>query len=245
MSILKKVGIGIGAVFLIFIILGVIGATLNPTGKATETQLKESITTTTIYTPTTIIPSTTSSTSQPQKQCSDFGYYDYCYSGYTCQTVKPNTVLSCCQCIPIQVTTSTTTTTTSTTASSRNIVISYNSALLDHIDYTISGYPYGYTYSIQPDNGKTFLEINATIQNNGYDKFSTNPFYFAVNASNIEYSYDSSTYTLGQWDTVDVLNGGTYTGTLLFQIPLSASSSPFVLSYDQSFVYYNINWIKG
>jgi hypothetical protein len=47
MGILKKIGIGIGVVFAIIIILGLIGSTLNPTGKATETQPKETITTTT------------------------------------------------------------------------------------------------------------------------------------------------------------------------------------------------------
>jgi|UniRef100_A0A7C3WVA3 hypothetical protein len=55
MGILKKVGIGIGIVFAIIIILGIIGATLTPTGKIAETQPSETTTTQQIQ-PTTRAP---------------------------------------------------------------------------------------------------------------------------------------------------------------------------------------------
>jgi len=41
MGILKKVGIGIGVIFAIIIVLGIIGSTLTPTGKVTETSTEK------------------------------------------------------------------------------------------------------------------------------------------------------------------------------------------------------------
>ena len=80
-----------------------------------------------------------------------------------------------------------------------------------------------------------------TISNLGYESFNTNPFYFYVIADSIKYSYDGIIYTLECWDTVDIMNGGVYNGTLIFQIPTSASSVS--IGYERSFVTYNISWI--
>jgi hypothetical protein len=59
-----------------------------------------------------------------------------------------------------------------------------------------------------------------TIKNNGYkESVNTSPCSFGVTIYNVRYSSDFATYSLGKWDTVDVLNGGTHAGTVVFQIP--------------------------
>ncbi len=100
-----------------------------------------------------------------------------------------------------------------------------------------------YSYVEQPDSGKVFLEVNMTIKNNGYDSFSTNPFYFYAIADNVKYDYDGITYSVDNWDTVDVLNGGTFNGVLIFQIPSTAKS--VTIGYESwSWLDYNIIWTK-
>jgi len=117
------------------------------------------------------------------------------------------------------------------------------------ISYTMSTKPYvvwyGYSgtpYEEYPDAGKVWLEVNMTISNTGYESFYTNPNYFYVIADGIKYTYDSIIYTLDCWDNVDILDGGTYSGTLMFQIPTSANSVS--VGYERSYVTYNITWIK-
>jgi len=135
----------------------------------------------------------------------------------------------------------TTTTESTTTTVAQNIAISYSGTIKNEIDYTMGDYP----YTAQPNSGKTFLVVNMAIKNNGYDKFNTNPYYFHVAVNNIQYDYDSNTYYLAdKLDSVDVLNGGTLTGSLVFQIPTSVASAPFNLTYDVPFVTYNIIWSK-
>jgi|GEM_PF-4570542 len=123
----------------------------------------------------------------------------------------------------------------------QSIIISYSSTVENEIKYTIGGYP----YTIQPDSGKVFLVVNMTIKNEGYDKFSVNPFYFNAIVNNIQYGYDSNSYYLVNYlESVDVLNNGTLTGSLAFQIPVSDSSSLLNLTYNAPFVSYNIIWSK-
>jgi hypothetical protein len=133
------------------------------------------------------------------------------------------------------------TTTTTSSLPAQNIMISYTGTVENGIDYTLGNYP----YTAQPDSGKIFLVVNMTIKNNGYDKFSVNPFYFHVIVNNIKYNYDSNTYYLAdKLGSVDILNGGKLSGSLVFQIPSSDSSLPFNLTYDVPFVSYNIIWSK-
>ena len=126
---------------------------------------------------------------------------------------------------------------TPTPAPAQTIKISYIKSLKQSIVYVFAGYP----YTEYPNEGKVFLEVNMTISNLGYESFNTNPYYFYVIADNIKYSYDGIIYTLECWDTVDIMNGGVYNGTLIFQIPTSASSVS--IGYERSFVTYNISWI--
>jgi len=120
---------------------------------------------------------------------------------------------------------------------STNIAISYISSMKQSIEWLgESG-----SHVEQSDPGKVFLEVNMTIKNNGYDSFSANPLYFYAVVDNVTYSIDSITYFVVNLDTVNVLDGGTYEGRLVFRIPSTATS--FTLGCEGS-VYYNIIWTK-
>jgi hypothetical protein len=120
---------------------------------------------------------------------------------------------------------------------SRSIEISYVETRKESIKWVIDSF----SGEDKPDTGKIFIEVNMTIKNNGYDKFSTNTFYFYVIADNVKFSCDSETYSIGNWDGVDVLDGGIFKGTMLFQIPEAAKST--TIGYE-SWIDYNIEWIK-
>lgn len=117
-----------------------------------------------------------------------------------------------------------------------NIAISYSGLTKQSITWEGSS---GYSYDEKPNSGRVFLEVTMTVKNNGYVSFNTNPNYFYVTVDQIKYSYDASTFLLDKWETVDVLDGGTFTGTLVFQIPSTATS--FGIGYD-AWSYYNIVW---
>ena len=129
---------------------------------------------------------------------------------------------------------STNPTPTPTPQPSKNIAISYST---EKVPYIVGQFGVDY-----PNSDKLFLEVNMTIKNNGYDSFSTNPLWFSVVVENVKYGVDSETYIVNNWDTVDVLNGGIFKGTLVFQIPSTATS--FTLGYEGFLVNYNIIWTK-
>ena len=128
---------------------------------------------------------------------------------------------------------------TLTPSSGVNIAISYILTTESNFTWSVGS---GYTSTQQADSGKIFVEIKMTVQNNGYASFNTNPYYFYLVTDSIKYTPDSGTYLLDKWSTVDVLNGGTFVGTMLFQVPASASS--FTLGYEQYLTTYNIIWTK-
>ncbi len=124
------------------------------------------------------------------------------------------------------------------TSESKNITISGTALKKNFILW--KGEFGDYTYTEEPDSGKIFLECNLTINNNGYDDFSTNPFYFYLTADNIKYDVAVETSYVNNWDSVEILNGGVFHGTLIFQIPESASS--WTLGYDVFLSDCNIIW---
>jgi hypothetical protein len=132
-----------------------------------------------------------------------------------------------------------TATPTATPTPTKSVAISYT--MVTKQSFVWMGFS-GTSYVQQADSGKVFLEVNMTIKNNGYDSFNTNPYYFNAVADNIKYSVDGYTYYVDNWDTVDVLNGGTFRGTLLFQIPESARS--YVVGYEAFLTNYNLIWTK-
>lgn len=114
-----------------------------------------------------------------------------------------------------------------------NIAISYSNETVQSIVE-----PLGVDY---PKSGKVFLVVNMTIRNNGYDRFSANTFYFHVIVDKVNYNVDRETYVVNNWNTTDVLNGGIFKGTLVFQIPANATS--FTLGYGL-LANYNIVWTE-
>lgn len=123
---------------------------------------------------------------------------------------------------------------------SKNIAISYTITTMQSFPYNIGSY----SYTQEADAGKIFVKVSMTIKNNGYSTFNTNPSNFALTTNNVKYTYDANTYSLNQWETVDVLNDGTYTGTLLYQVPSDSSSitmSCTEIDYS-TFTNYNVIW---
>jgi outer membrane biosynthesis protein TonB len=110
---------------------------------------------------------------------------------------------------------------------------------IQHKGVTYSALVDKYGLIDKPDTGNVWLVVNMTITNNGYSSFNTNPNYFSVTINNIKYNYDSETFSYGYWNTgIDILNGGSYNGALVFQVPSSATS--FALAYDRYGMTYNI-----
>jgi hypothetical protein len=126
-----------------------------------------------------------------------------------------------------------------------NITVHYRTSRFESLLFK-----YAMNYgSIWANGGCVYLVMNMTITNNGYNSFNTDPSYFFVVAGNTNYAFDASgTYdraAMGDslWRTVDIPNGGTYAGTLVFQIPFNSIVSSFGYSgyYNQS-QSFNIVW---
>jgi len=93
----------------------------------------------------------------------------------------------------------------------------------------------------EADPGYTYLVVSLDIENKGYESFSTNSFYFSVIVSNVEYD----TTWVGLEDklkAVDLLNGGSTSGKLAFEVPKDVSTTSYQLKY-QAWESYNIEWI--
>ncbi len=118
-----------------------------------------------------------------------------------------------------------------------NLAISYSIESVNSI-------PSHYDYFATPDSGNVFLKATVTIKNNGYDDpFSTNQLYFHVIADDdIKYNVDlMGDSALDEWQIVDVMDGGTYKGTMVFQVP--ATTTSVTMSYEPiSLTDYNIIW---
>jgi hypothetical protein len=96
----------------------------------------------------------------------------------------------------------------------------------------------------KPDPGKVFLLLNMDIENHGYPEFSVSPLYFKVIIDGVEYSYDSSTYSLDErglapLDSVKLRDGGKTSGCLVYQIP--DGKSRYVIEYS-GFGSYNFEY---
>jgi hypothetical protein len=120
-------------------------------------------------------------------------------------------------------------------SSSASIAINYSTTQVQQIWN-------GFSYDT-PSSGNTWLIVNVTITNNGYDSFDTNPTWFHVVAKNIAYNYDPETFTVNNWSTVSVLSGGTYSGALVFQVPVGSTISAMKYTgFYGAFQSYNIIW---
>jgi len=83
-------------------------------------------------------------------------------------------------------------------------------------------------YYSTAEPGKTFLLVDITVANHGYESVNTNPNYFQVEVNNVRYDYDTATYSIPEMglpklDNADVGDGGQISGYLAFQIPDGAT----------------------
>jgi len=95
--------------------------------------------------------------------------------------------------------------------------------------------------------GSSFLVVNMTIHNQGYDTFNVNPLYFKAIVDNVAYPYSMYSYKLGDegytyLGVSSVLNTGTAHGALAFEVPQGYSQ---VSMQYQGFSTYSINWIRA
>lgn len=112
---------------------------------------------------------------------------------------------------------------TNVTLTASAVKVNYSGQTIDKISYTT------------PDIGKTFLLVDITIANHGYDDVSTNPGNFYIEINNVKYGYDSSSYSLKEigkhtLEMADLADGGQISGYLVFQIP--ANENKYQLIYD-------------
>jgi len=112
------------------------------------------------------------------------------------------------------------------------------------INYNIS-YPVQITGNTPP-TALSFLVLNMTIKDNGYNGFSTNPTYFAVNETGDQYGSSPLTYnanaTGALWETKTLNDGGTYSGLMVFEYNPSPYELGFTTPTYNGAQNYNVIW---
>lgn len=116
----------------------------------------------------------------------------------------------------------------------QQIIITYSATTMTQIG---TGY-----MADTPKAGYVYLVLNMTIQNQGYDSFSVNPFYFSVVVSNVKYHTAFVTELDNELGWADVMNGGSMSGNLAFEVPSSVTYSGFHPTYEAFLTTYNIQW---
>jgi hypothetical protein len=137
----------------------------------------------------------------------------------------------------VTVTTTVTGSQTTSTApqSNGNVSISYSGTTVSEIGNGV--------WIDTPDEGNIFLIVTLTIQNQGYSSFPVGTSYFVVHLGGIQYHDAFVTELDEEFPYVEVLDGGSITGKIAFEIPSSASYQDFVLVYDHDDSF-NIQWNK-
>ncbi len=123
--------------------------------------------------------------------------------------------------------------TTSNAATDKEIVITYSVTKTNQIGD-------GLFMAVAP-SGSIYLMLDMTIENHGYDVFSTSVFFFKVVVNNKKYGYISSESIENQLRSADIPNNGSINGNLVFQIPADADS--FDIEYKDAQLY-NMRWVK-
>jgi hypothetical protein len=115
------------------------------------------------------------------------------------------------------------------------IEINYNTMETTQLPINEFGNHFGYLFDY-PYGDSTFLILNATIENHGYDVFSTDPNNFYVITNHTRYFYDLdenrafkpnfySNSHFNNWSTVDIKDGESFWGTMIFVIPVGSTIS--------------------
>jgi len=112
----------------------------------------------------------------------------------------------------------------------------------------IASPPPGIPYLEIDPQGNLYLVVKMKIDNLGYETFNINPDYFSVEASSVLRSVVSEVQSeLIDWRELNIQNSGSYTGSLLFKVPVEIAQSFY--KWDYKMMYsglrsYNIEWIK-
>ena len=119
-------------------------------------------------------------------------------------------------------------------AASNNITINYNVS-----------YPVQITGNTPP-TALSFMVLNITIKDNGYNGFSTDPTYFAVNETGDQYGSAPLTYdanaTNALWETKTLNNGDSYSGLMVFEYNPSPYELDFTTPIYNGTQNYNVVW---
>lgn len=99
----------------------------------------------------------------------------------------------------------------------------------------------GYIDYQYASGGDVFLEVNMTIKNNGYESFKASVDQFYAVADDVWYSVFPLTSVFSGWTTIEIPNGGTFTGALLFEVPEHSDVSGVEFA-DLENQNYNIVW---
>ena len=112
------------------------------------------------------------------------------------------------------------------------------------INYNIS-YPVQITGNTPP-GALSYLVLNMTIKDNGYNGFNTNPTFFALNETGDQYGSVPLTYdanaTNALWETKTLNNGDTYSGLMVFEYNPSPYELGFTTPTYNGAQNYNIVW---
>jgi hypothetical protein len=124
-----------------------------------------------------------------------------------------------------------------------SIEFSYSLTAADYYNKTDTN---GTVYRQNADSGKMFVTIVLTAKNKGYEHFFTDPNYFSLYSTNYGVTYFTAGMShndVTNWPTVDVPNGGAFTGTMLLQLPKDALSlTPGYQNYN---IPYHTVWIRN
>ena len=129
----------------------------------------------------------------------------------------------------------------STASQKRHIEIQYSFTIMDEVECSIGDYD----YEVRAGRGKHFVVVSMTITNNGYDKFNTSPYSFKLIQDNIKYNIHLNGLSIAghEWESVDVMDGGTFRGALMFETP--SEWETYSLSneaYTSSLRHFDIVW---
>jgi len=95
--------------------------------------------------------------------------------------------------------------------------------------------------SDEAKSGMTYLILDMTITNQGYEEFSTNPFYWNVIVDNVKYDIAFVMNLDNELGTRTIMNNGKISGNIAFEVPESVDT--FEIVYE-AFQTYNIEYIQ-
>lgn len=152
-------------------------------------------------------------------------------------TAPPITITQTMTAPPITITVTSTPSPTTTTPGTPIIVITYSGITTNQIG---SG-----SFPNTPQQGYIYLVVTFSIENRGYSEFRISSSYFNVVVNNILYEDDLfASVDLEDYMTrVSVLNGGTFTGSLAYEVKITDIGLGFTPVYD-GYGTFNIEWIE-